>query len=77
MEPDKSNLPDVLSGTPAFSRARSLSEKHTERLGCRAFDVLHVALALELECEAFLTSDRIQGALARAEGLDPIISAEE
>jgi len=54
----------------AFLRARALSEKHTERLGCRSFDVLHVALALELECEAFLTSDRIQAALARAEGLD-------
>ncbi len=51
--------------------------KNTERLGCRAFDVLHVALALELECETFLTSDRIQRALARAEGLDPIISPEE
>jgi predicted nucleic acid-binding protein len=58
-------------------RARSLSEMHTERLGCRSFDVLHVALALELECEAFLTSDRIQGALARAEGLNVTISADE
>ena len=57
--------------------ARGLSEKHTERLGCRGFDLLHVALALELECEAFLTSDRIQGALARAEGLDVTVSAEK
>jgi predicted nucleic acid-binding protein len=54
----------------ALLRARSLSERHTEKLGCRGFDLLHVALALELECEVFLTSDRIQGALARAEGLD-------
>ncbi len=59
----------------AIGRARTLSEKHTERLGCRGFDLLHVALALELECEAFLTSDRIQGALARAEGLDVTVSA--
>jgi predicted nucleic acid-binding protein len=50
-------------------RARTLSEKHTERLGCRGFDLLHVAFALELECEAFLTADSIQAALARAEGL--------
>jgi hypothetical protein len=56
--------------------ARSLSTKHTERLGCRGFDLLHVALALELECDTFLTGDRIQGALARAEGLDVTISAE-
>jgi len=60
----------------AFMRARTLSERHTERLGCRGFDVLHVALALELECEAFLTADRIQGALARAEGLSVTVSDE-
>jgi predicted nucleic acid-binding protein len=61
----------------ALGRARELSEKHTERLGCRGFDLLHVALALELECEAFLTSDRIQGTLARAEKLKVSISADE
>jgi len=53
----------------ALAHAQMLSSKHTERLGCRGFDLLHVALALDLECETFLTSDRIQGALARAEGL--------
>lgn len=53
----------------ALVRARTLSEIHTERLGCRGFDLLHVALALEMECEVFFTSDRVQGALARAEGL--------
>ncbi len=61
----------------ALLRARKLSEKHTERLGCRGFDLLHVALALELECDTFLTSDRIQGALARAEGLEVTVSAAE
>ena len=61
----------------AIEAARGLSGKHTERLGCRGFDLLHVALALELECEAFLTSDRIQGALARAEGLDVTVSEDE
>jgi len=60
----------------AIERARRLSDKHTERLGCRGFDLLHVALALELECKAFLTADRIQRALARAEGLDVTVSAE-
>jgi predicted nucleic acid-binding protein len=49
--------------------ACSLSEKHTQRLGCRGFDVLHVALALQLRSEHFLTCDRIQGALAHAAGL--------
>ncbi len=57
-------------------RARTLSERHTERLGCRGFDLLHVALALELKCEAFLTADRLQGDLARAEGLAVTVSEE-
>lgn len=61
----------------ALLNARVLSEKHAERLGCRSFDLLHVAFALELECETFLTSDRIQGALARAEGLNVTVSADE
>ena len=60
----------------ALLRARTLSERHTERLGCRGFDLLHVALALDLECESFLTSDRIQGALACAEGLRLIVPAD-
>jgi predicted nucleic acid-binding protein len=61
----------------AIEVASALSTKHTERLGCLGFDLLHVALALELECESFLTSDRVQGALARAEGLDVTVSAGE
>jgi len=35
------------------------------------------AYADTIECETFLTADRIQGALARAEGLDVTISADE
>ena len=61
----------------AIEFAHSFSAKHTERLGCRGFDLLHVALALELECEAFLTADGIQGELARAEGLAVTLSTEE
>jgi len=61
----------------AIGVAGALSEKHTERLCCRGFDLLHVAMALELQCESFLTCDHIQAALARAEGLKVTISAEE
>lgn len=61
----------------AYQHAQTLSERHTERLGCRGFDILHVALALELECEAFLTSDRTQGDLARAEGLEVTVSEDQ
>lgn len=60
----------------ALATAQSLSERHTERLGCRGFDLLHVALALELKCEAFLTSDRVQGSLAQAAGLETTVSAQ-
>jgi predicted nucleic acid-binding protein len=55
--------------TDAITRARALSALHTERLGCRAFDVLHVACALALGSERFLTADATQGTLARAAGL--------
>jgi hypothetical protein len=62
---------------PAFSRARALAEVYTERLGCRGFDLLHVAFALDLECEAFLTSDHTQGKVARREGLRVTVSGRE
>lgn len=52
-----------------LSAAIELSKKHTEKLGCRGFDLLHVALALELRSEQFLTADRVQGKLAKAAGL--------
>jgi predicted nucleic acid-binding protein len=53
----------------AFSRACRLSSTYTDRFGARAIDLLHVACALLLESEVFLTSDQRQAALAKAEGL--------
>jgi predicted nucleic acid-binding protein len=61
----------------AIETARTLSAKHTDRLGCRGFDLLHVAFALELECEILLTADRIQGLVADAEGMKVIVSKDE
>lgn len=61
----------------AIRRAQSLSEQHAERLGCRGFDLLHVALALQLEAETFLTSDRLQADVARAAGLQVTLSEAE
>jgi predicted nucleic acid-binding protein len=52
-----------------IDRARELSKTHTERLGARAIDFLHVACALVLECDTFLTFDRRQVQIAKAEGL--------
>ncbi|HYT59470.1 MAG TPA: hypothetical protein VEL06_04830 [Haliangiales bacterium] len=53
----------------AITRATNLSAVHTERLGARAIDLLHVAGALTLESEFFLTTDGRQARLAKAEGL--------
>ena len=53
----------------AVSRARQLSDAHTERTGARSYDLLHVAFALELECEVFFTADERQAKIAKAEGL--------
>ena len=50
-------------------RANQLSAAHTEKLGLRAIDLLHVASALTLESELFLTTDERQSLLAKAEGL--------
>jgi predicted nucleic acid-binding protein len=52
-----------------FDRAKQLAEKHTQRLGTRTLDVLHVASALVLKADTFLTFDVNQGKLAKAEGL--------
>jgi len=52
-----------------IARATDLATVHTERLGARAIDLLHVAGALELHSEVFLTTDHRQACLARAEGL--------
>jgi len=58
-----------------FNRAIALSVKHGKRAGARAIDLMHVASALELECEQFLTVDDGQAEIAKAEGFAvPILS---
>ena len=57
------NLADVIT------RARQLSATHTLTGGHRAFDVLHIAAALEYKASHFLTFDANQRKLAHAEGL--------
>lgn len=52
-----------------LTRATSLAAAHTEKLGTRAIDLMHVAAALTLKSELFLTTDLRQGQLAKAEGL--------
>ncbi|MFO7640475.1 MAG: PIN domain-containing protein [Candidatus Competibacteraceae bacterium] len=49
--------------------AEEISSKHTESGGHRLVDILHVATALHLGAETFLTFDSNQKRLAEAEGL--------
>ena len=55
--------PDVIIET------ERLSALYTEKLGTRSLDVLHVAMALALGCETFLSFDKRQIKLAKAAGL--------
>ena len=49
--------------------AERLSAGHTESIGIRSLDILHVASALVLGAKDFLTFDTRQGTLAKAAGL--------
>lgn len=53
----------------AYERAMALSQRHTPRLGSRAMDILHVAIALDLGAGLFLTFDHAQKRLALAAGI--------
>jgi len=50
-------------------RALQLATRHTASGGHRGLDILHVAAAVELGAQDFLTFDARQGALAKAIGL--------
>jgi predicted nucleic acid-binding protein len=50
-------------------RSRDLALLHSATRGVRSLDILHVAAALGLGATSFLTFDKRQAALARAEGL--------
>ncbi len=50
--------------------AEQLSDRHTRDGGHRLADLLHVATALHLGAESFLTFDDQQRKLAAAEGMD-------
>lgn len=52
-----------------MTEAERLSAVHSEKLGTRSLDILHVASALVLGSASFLTFDRRQAALARVAGL--------
>lgn len=56
--------------TEAYAIAEMLSKSHTLKLGCRASDILHVAIAEALKIRRFYTFDIRQKKLARDVGLN-------
>jgi len=54
----------------AVRTANELSADHSRDLLIRGMDLFHVAIALEIEAEKFLTFDGDQTALAKVAGLD-------
>ena len=52
-----------------YAEAEALSAAHTETLGTRGFDVLHVAAAAALGAKDFFTFDTRQKALAMKAGM--------
>jgi predicted nucleic acid-binding protein len=61
----------------AVTEARRISEKRTESTGARSLDLLHVAFALALNCELFLTTDHCQAEIAKAEGMKVQLVSDE
>ena len=55
--------------TDTFREAENLAALHTETLGVRSFDLLHVGLALTLGATEFLSFDGRQATVAKAAGL--------
>ncbi|WP_269524192.1 type II toxin-antitoxin system VapC family toxin [Coraliomargarita parva] len=58
-EPSQSNV---------LIESERLSVQHSEKLGTRSLDILHVAMAIVLGCERFISFDARQIKLAKAAG---------
>ena len=63
--------------TDTFRECENLAASHTETLGVRSFDLLHVGLALALKTTEFLTLDARQAVLAEAAGLKLKYSSDQ
>lgn len=61
-------LPQAMPAT-VYERAQHISRRRSAGLGLRTLDILHVASALLLKGERFLSFDQRQERLAKAEGL--------
>ena len=62
----------VVEWPGVFSFAISLSNNHTPNCGARSLDILHVASALAMKAETFLTFDKRQAELTAMVGLKTV-----
>jgi len=58
-----------ISWADTFKYAVDLSREHTKKTGSRALDILHVASALSIKADRFLTLDERQSRLASLTGI--------
>lgn len=56
----------------AWSKCVELSTAHSRSTGCRTLDTLHVACAVIIETDRFVTSDERQIRLAKRIGMDVV-----
>ena len=63
-------LPITVDWADIYRQAEILADKHTQKLGTRSLDMLHIAIALTLGTTQFLTFDSRQGRLAKEVGLN-------
>jgi hypothetical protein len=59
----------AIDWTDALRAAEKLGATYNETIGCGSADLFHVAVALQLGCDHFLTFDDKQTAMAKAAGL--------
>jgi predicted nucleic acid-binding protein len=60
----------ILEWSDVFNRAMDLSQKFSKAIGSRSLDILHVASALSIKAQKFLTLDGRQTELARLAKLE-------
>ena len=70
---DGTLLHQGLDWTGTLRHAEHTGENHTRNTGVRAMDLFHVAAALDLRAELFLTFDDRQLTTARAAGLKAVL----
>ena len=58
-----------INWTDTINFALDLSQNHTKTIGSRSLDILHIASALAIKANRFLTLDKNQAALADLAGL--------